>query len=379
MKKTILLMMATVPTFLYAQQKFVIKGKVGSINPPSRVFLIYDIDNKGVADSTTIRNGVFEFSGQVNDITLAELVMDYKGTGLSINGNPEVQTLYLEQGMITVSSADSLSKARIGGTKANEDYERYLAAIKKPVIDAARALSIEYNSAPIAKRNSKEFVGIIQKKEQAIQQQKNDIQNQFIADNPNAYTSLQIIIDKLKTDQYPDSKTLQTQFSKLSKNLRESLSGVACQKRLNELKIVAVGALAPDFEQPDTNGKLIRLSSFRGKYVLVDFWASWCVPCRKQNPNLVKVYQNFKRKNFTILGVSIDQPERKEDWLKAIHTDGLEWAQVSLKSLDSGTATQYDVRVIPQNLLIAPDGKIIAKNIFGDDLEKKLNEVLGKG
>ena len=134
--------------------------------------------------------------------------------------------------------------------------------------------------------------------------------------------------------------------------------------------------MAPEFSMPDSSGKLISLSSFKGKYVLIDFWASWCGPCRKENPNLVKQFEKYKASNFTILGVSLDRPGGKNLWLKAIHSDGLTWSQVTeLNGFDNRAALLYGIKIIPQNFLIDPSGKIIAKDLSGDDLDKKLAEL----
>jgi thiol-disulfide isomerase/thioredoxin len=138
-----------------------------------------------------------------------------------------------------------------------------------------------------------------------------------------------------------------------------------------------MGQTAPEFTLPDVNGKAISLNSFRGKWVLVDFWASWCRPCRMENPNVVAAYQQFKNKNFTVLGVSLDREDGKEDWIKAIKDDRLEWTQVSeLKFWNSIVVPMYNIEGIPYNVLVDPQGKIVAENLRGPDLAKKLQAVL---
>jgi peroxiredoxin len=174
-----------------------------------------------------------------------------------------------------------------------------------------------------------------------------------------------------------NAKQIEPLYESLPAILRQSPSGITFKERIETSKKTGVGAYAMDFTQNDTLGKPVALSDFKGKYVLIDFWASWCGPCRAENPNVVKAFNEYKDKKFTVLGISLDQPGKQQAWLDAIHKDNLTWTHVSdLKFWDNAVAKQYGIRAIPQNLLIDQDGKIIAKNIRGEELNKKLAEVI---
>jgi peroxiredoxin len=143
------------------------------------------------------------------------------------------------------------------------------------------------------------------------------------------------------------------------------------------MKVTAIGQPAPEIALPDTTGKVVSLSSMKGKYVLVDFWAKWCGPCRQENPNVVRAFQKYKDKGFTVFGVSLDRT--KQDWMRAIKEDGLTWTHVSdLKFWQSEAAKTYNVTGIPFSLLIDPNGVIIAKNLRGAALDSKLEEIFSK-
>jgi peroxiredoxin len=176
----------------------------------------------------------------------------------------------------------------------------------------------------------------------------------------------------------PSGDYIEQRYNLLATESKASFYGTMLGQSINEVKSGPnpVGAVAPDFSQNDINGTPVSLSSFKGKYVLVDFWASWCRPCRDENPNVVDNYNRFKNKNFTVLGVSLDRS--KEPWIQAIADDNLAWTQVSdLKFWSNDVAKLYGVSSIPQNFLVGPDGKIVAKNLRGPALEATLCQVLG--
>ncbi len=169
---------------------------------------------------------------------------------------------------------------------------------------------------------------------------------------------------------FPDHNTLKTLKSTYDLQKQQ-----LAEQEKKQVQSSRIGKPAPDLNMPDADGKAVSITSFRGKYLLVDFWASWCGPCRQENPNVVKAFNRYKDKNFTILGVSLDK--EKDPWLKAVKDDQLDWTQMSdLKYWDSKAVEVYRFEGIPYNVLIDPKGNVIAENLRGFDLEKKLAEVL---
>lgn len=209
-----------------------------------------------------------------------------------------------------------------------------------------------------------------------FKEEKNGITLGFIKQHPDYFTSLLALKDVIGA--LPkDVQLLEKTFAKLDKNIQQTVTGVKTKTVLDKFDAVSIGRMAPGFSAPDTAGKTINLSDFRGKYVLLDFWASWCGPCREENPIVVEAYNTYKDRNFEILSVSLDQPGKYDAWLKAIHDDQLNWKHVSdLKFWKNDVAQLYSVMSIPQNFLIDPNGKIIAANLRGAELAKKLATLL---
>ena len=379
MKRIFLYLLSFLPLAAFAQepQTFVLKGKIGTLNPPAKAYVAYQVGSNKMIDSAIITNGSFVINGRLLNPTSASLLIDHKGTGLErVDSTADVLNFYLEKGEITVNSADSAKKAQVSGSKINDDSKRLIAQLK-PIMDKAQSLAEEQKTATAQQRSSADFQNSIQQRYKQLQIEQKAAIKIFILSNPNSYLSFMALYQVGGPS--PNPAELDTLFNSLSPEIKGTEQAKLFKNSLEELRHTGIGATAPDFTQNDVNGVPVKLSSFRGKYVLLDFWASWCGPCRQENPNVVKAYNRYKGKNFTILSVSLDKADGKNNWLAAIRNDGLTWTQVSdLKFWDNAAAQLYYITSIPSNFLIDPNGKIIGHDLRGEDLDNKLEEVLGK-
>ena len=260
--------------------------------------------------------------------------------------------------------------------RKDKDYIALQSQIK-PVEEKMAAIMNEYQQAPASKQNDLVFQKAIEKRYSDAINEVTTILLTFVSKHPNSYISLLALSELVNSNAGIDMSKLESLYNGLSATLKKTEFGEAIGNQIFAKTRTVIGSVAPDFSQNNPDGKPIKLSDFRGKYVLIDFWASWCTPCRQENPNVVKAYAQFKNKNFEILGVSLDNPNAKTAWLNAIEKDKLTWPQVSdLQGWKNQAARLYGVESIPQNFLIDPKGVIVAKNLRGEELIRTLSNIL---
>ncbi|MFT3824944.1 MAG: TlpA disulfide reductase family protein [Chitinophagaceae bacterium] len=341
-----------------AQKAFTITGNIKGLTDT----LVY-LKERGSkkADSTVIHNGTFSFTGSAPSPFFATIYSKTMSRGIG---------LIIDQGNIAVNgSADSLNKVTITGIPANDEWNAHLVS-KKELASQLRAAYKLNNEA--SGRQDPDGIATSLAQIDSVQKLIDKRDKSYIVEHPASSVSL-LLLEELKGGL--EFTELHQLFSALDTSLQNTPRGVKIVQQLATLDNRADGRSAIVFTQNNVHGKPVDLSAFKGKYVLIDFWASWCGPCRAENPNLVKTYNKYSNKGFTILGVSLD--ENREKWIAAIAKDKLTWEHVSdLKGWKNEAALKYEIHYVPANFLINPNGIIIAHNLYSEDLDNKLAQLL---
>jgi peroxiredoxin len=341
---------------------YTITGKIDGIDS-GWVYLLHRQSAAEAPDSAQVTNGYFNFRGKA---TVPEFCL----LGITNNGNKEYRLgFFLENGQLHISGKkDSVSNALITGSAVQDEYKSFIAS-RKPLDEEGDKLETLYESS----KNDKRLTDSLQKIFEIYGQKEKDFVRDYAKQHPSSYVAASQVYQNFSYN--PEAKQLESIYASFDPVIKDSYFGKKIKDVLDIAKKTAIGNHAPDFNLNDADGKPVALSSFRGKYVLVDFWASWCGPCRQENPAVVKAYQQYHHKGFDILGVSLD--DEKEAWVKAIKKDNLNWSHVSdLKGWKNSAAELYGVQAIPMNFLLDKEGNIVGKGLRGDKLEEKLAEVM---
>lgn len=340
-----------------------IKGEIkGLQNDTLYLNIMFSNSKKSEQIKIAASNDKFSYKGQAN---IPAIVWAQTTAKRSDNGN---FTFFIEDGKIEIEgNNEDLTHTKVTGTPANNDYNYTMSKMNnyydRRTTANKKLLTIKDTSSAAYKNTFREMV--------ALTDSVAVFNDQYVATHPNSLASGMLLM--LIADNIPVSR-LEEYYNNLGDNVKQLSILSKMPVKIEGRKRSVIGSPAPDFTMNDVNGKPVTLSDYRGKYVLLDFWASWCVPCRQDNPFVKAAYEKFRDKNFTVIGVSLD--ENGEKWKEAVEKDQLPWTHVSDLKKPNEVAELYGVQPIPDNFLIDPSGKIIERGLHGDDLERKLSSIL---
>lgn len=363
--------MLTSPIALYGQQSFVIAGNGERLQSGDSIFLSYKQDNNYVLKTAVVSDKKFSFSGLVNKPVRATLYRNENPE--RVNFIMESVQVYLETGTIQVDYRSTTGSTTVSGTGLNDTLQLLQNDLKSLLLQRMQIKDPDFFTEA-----EKRDTARVSRNKAALEQifyQEADAKLAFAARYPNSYVSLMALSDVSRINSYIFETD--TVFRMLPESLQQTPEGKKISDRILKKKQVLPGMKTVDFTLPDSHNNMISLSSFNGKYVLLDFWASWCGPCREEHPNLKQVYEQYRSRGLVVISVSIDTDKQK--WLNAIAKDGLTWPQLSdLKANQSEVYLAYGITSIPANFLIDLNGIVIAKDLKGEALKRELSQIFPK-
>ncbi len=313
-------------------------------------------------DTTEVISGAFSFTGMQESPEIHYIMVEY------LNGNIPI---VVENGNIEVSAQkDSLKFARIRGTLQNDLFSDFLDASRE-LSNKAQSMNRDMRNAAAARDTA--VMSSLREEYFELQEEAKNMELNFAKENPNALISA-LIISKAQVTKSLSDDEIKKMYNALSPEIKETSAAKNIWAKLDNGEKTAIGSRAPNFSAPTPSGEELALNDVLGKATILDFWAAWCKPCRAENPNVVRIYNKYKEKGLSILGVSLDR--RAEDWKKAIADDGLEWHHVSNVQYFDEIAKLYNVNAIPATFILDENGVIVAKDLRGPDLEAKIAEML---
>jgi len=344
---------------------------------PENVILKYHpgVDGKVTYDTMAYRDTCV-FEGKVDNPALASIIVTRKDkvfNGINFKDHPEEFDFFLSNAAVTITLAQKPWKSKIGGGQLQKDFDSLTSTEEKWKMQfymRHKKLSDE------AEGNDSLALVYHEKLDSLERKISEGLYLNYVTSNPSSELAL-LVLEKSLAEGIQNPDLFQKTFDLLPDSQRNSPKGKELEQKIRTARASLPGQPALDFTSKDNNNKSISLSSFKGKYVLLDFWASWCGPCRKEFPYIKEAYAQYKSKGLVVVGYSLDTEEDRDKWLAVIKKDGLTWTNVSdLKGFEGEQVDHYGIDAIPFNLLIDPQGKIIAKNLRGPGLEEELKKVL---
>ncbi|QZE13043.1 AhpC/TSA family protein [Halosquirtibacter laminarini] len=348
------------------EKRYVIKGDVEGLKDGYIYLQVMGVDGPIKVDSTEVYDNEFTFDGVVKKPTLC-----YLGQGDNLRG---AFIVFVENSKIKIyGDINDIKHVEIKGSKTQESYRAFY--LKNDSLESeVKKLRSKYNELLIDPINNEKFITKLSKNVENKENELKNYQVSYITDNASSYVSPYVLS---VLSYYLDLTKLENLYYILSPEVRQTYEGYWVENRLKVLKRTQIGAIAPDFSMKSLTGEMVRLSDEykKNKYTLIDFWASWCSPCRVENPNIVKAYNKYHEAGFGVLGVSLDM--NRSSLERVIKQDKIVWMNVTdLNGWKNSVADLYGIKFIPANLLVDRDGRIIARNLRGDALFKKLDELL---